>query len=484
MYLTYDIGTSALKVALVDSDGSISALSIQEYSPICPRPGLYEMAVEVYWNALVGGTREVISTSGASLKDLSAIGLASQGQTFVPIDASGKAMHNAIVWLDNRAQSTADCWTRDWLSVDAFRANTGYPYIPAELTVFKVAWLTEHYPEIRKAWKFLCLPDYLIYRLCGEVVTDPVTAQMTGFRDIRTGTWSPAFVGAGGIDVSQLPAVMDSGCIAGFVLPSVATEVGLPGGLPVCVGTNDQIAGSVGAGNTQPGIVTETTGTALVAATTCPTLWEEKQLVVGPHALRGSYYALAISMTAAIVLKWFRDMASPGKPYDHFLAEVEQISPGSDGLVVLPHFSGIGTPSFNPAARGAFIGLDLSHTKAHIARAIMESCACLLQECLEPMQRATEIRTVRSMGGAARSDVWLQMKADMLGIPIERPKCLDAASLGAAMLAATGIGRFGSLVEASDAWYRCAAIHEPNQSRHAEYQAVYSKYRALCSRLY
>lgn len=484
MYLTFDIGTSALKTALVDNQGSLAAISICEYSPISPASGFYEMPAHTYWQALIDGTREVITKAGISKDQIRAIGLSSQGQTFIPLDASGNALHNAIVWLDNRAQGVVDKWKDKWLSNDAFRLTSGYPKIPSELTVFKIAWMAEHAPQAHKAWKFLCLPDYIIYKLCGETVTDPVIAQMTGLRDIRTGTWSPPLLNAADINEGQLPRVLDSGTIAGVITPSAEAETGIPRGIPICMGTNDQIAGAMGSGNVRPGIVTETTGTALAVVATCDELWDSMELTVGRHAVKDQCFALAYAPTSAIVLKWFRDMAASNQSYDELLSEVAQIEPGCNGLTLLPHFAGSGTPSFNSDAKGAIVGLQLSHTRAHIARAIMESCACLLKECIEPISGGMQVDVIRSMGGAARSDIWLQIKADMLGIPVEKPACSDSASIGAAMLAALGAGDFNTLEEAANAWYHPIKTFEPNHSNASIYNEVYQRYRNVYNRLY
>jgi xylulokinase len=194
---------------------------------------------------------------------------------------------------------------------------------------------------------------------------------------------------------------------------------------------------------------------------------------------------MSFANTAAIVLKWFRDLCEPGADYDRFLAGVENIPPGCDGLTLLPHFAGTNMPTFDPHVRGAFIGLTVGHTKMHLARAIMEACANLLEECLEPLRRhSISVTQVRSLGGAAHSDVWLQMKADLVGVPVERPACAEAASLGAAMLAAAGIGRFTSVREASEAWYRSERMFEPDASRYNIYREIYERYQQLQKKVY
>ncbi len=485
LYLTFDIGTSALKTALIDQDGRALAVHTEEYTFHSPKPDWAEMKPQGYWRAAVRGTRAVIGGTGTLASSIAAIGFSSQGQTFVPIDRSGRPLHDAIVWMDNRAQGTADAWEAAWLSRDEYRRISGYPWLPAGLTVFKIAWLAQHAPEAHRAWKFLCLPDYLIYLMTGETVTDHVMAQFSGLYDLQTRRWDPRLLSAAGIGEEQLPAVLPSGALVGRLQAGPAEEMGLNAGVAVCLGANDQIAGALGAGNIRQGIVSETTGTSLALVATTADLLDDTRMVVGRHAAPGLSFAMPFAITSAIVLKWFRDVCGCGEDYDEFLAEVESVPPGSDDLTVLPHFAGTASPTFNASARGVIAGLALGHSRAHIARAIMESCACVLRECMEPiLDHGLSVDTVRSLGGAARSDVWLQMKADLLGVPVERPECPDAASLGAAMLAATGTGRFRSATEASEAWYRPSRIFEPDTSRAEAYACVYRRYLDLYQRLY
>ncbi len=484
VYLTFDVGTTSLKTALVSDDGRLLAISATEYTPQCPEPGLAEMEAELYWNAVVSGTRAVFAESGAKPGDLASIGLCSQGQTFVPLNADGQPLHNAIVWIDDRARDIVREWSSDWLSREDYQRTCGYPCIPAELSVFKIAWLARHKPQAHRAWKFLCLPDYLGYRLTGETVTDPVIAQMTGLYDMRTSRWEPRMLSAAGISEDQLPMVTKAGTVAAGIRADAAAELGIPSEVPVVVGTNDQLAAALGAGNNRAGIVTETTGTALSVLVSTPELVQDAPVIVGPHVVPGMHFALSIGMTSAVVLKWFRDLCAPQMPYQEFLRGVENVPPGSDGLTVLPHFTGSGTPHFNPDARGVISGLGLGHTRAHIARAIMESCACLLKECVEPLEDSgLSVELVRSLGGAARSDLWLQMKADLLGAPVERPANAEASSLGAAMLAAYGVGAFDSIVEAAEAWYRPERVFEPNTGLRDTYGRVYARYTSLYSDL-
>lgn len=482
MYLTFDLGTTALKTSLVGADGQLLAAHTAEYKPSSPRPGWMEMEPEQYWRALVAGTRAVLAA--ASTAALSAIGFSSQGQTFVPLDSAGRPLHPFIVWLDNRASDIAARWQAQWLSPERYRRMSGYPWVPAELTLLKIAWLREHRPQVHRAAKYLCLPDYLIWRLTGAFATDSAIAQQSGMNDVRAGEWSPELLAAVGIGTEQLPRIYPPGTVVGQTLPGPSAELALPAGVPVCVGCNDQLAGAVGAGNVHPGPVSETTGTSLAVIATCACPIEDERMYVGPHAAAGMWHVMPFAPVSAIVLTWFRDLGIGGT-YEDLIAAAAQIPPGSDGLTVLPHFAGTASPSFNPHARGAVVGLTLGHGRAHIARAIMESCACLLRELVGIIRdRGIAVERVRSLGGAARSDLWLQIKADMLGLPVERPACPDAASLGAAMLAAVGTGQFASVTEAAAAWYRPQMTFEPDPKQWDIYEEVYARYVALCERLY
>ncbi|MFO7946366.1 MAG: FGGY family carbohydrate kinase [Armatimonadota bacterium] len=485
LYLTFDIGTTALKTALISGGGAVVSAHEVEYSPHHPHADWVEMSADEYWKAAVEGTRRAFAQTSCSPDELSAVGFSSQGQTFVALDDDGEPLRDAIVWVDNRAADLADQWHEEWLSREEFRAITGYPWVAAGLTIFKIAWLAENEPQTHAAPHFLCLPDYLVYRLTGERATDYNIAQMSGMYDIRTGEWSEKLLEHAGISADRLPPVHPPGTVAGAVTAAAADELGIPAGVPVCLGANDQLCGAIGAGNVAPGIVTETTGTALAVIACTQELLDDERMYVGIHAVPDLYYAMPYANTAAVVLTWFRDVCDPEASYDEFLDGVEDIPIGADGLTVLPHFAGLNCPRFDISARGAIDGLTLGHTQKHIARGIMESCACVLTELLEPVRNhGVKVGRVRSLGRSARSDLWLQMKADMLGVPVERPACSDAASLGAAMLAATGTGQFDTLKQASEAWYQPESVFEPQEENSAAYREVYQRYKDTCERMY
>lgn len=479
-YLTYDLGTTSLKTALISEDGQITAACTREYTLLTPIPGQVEMLPDVYWQAVVETTRQVLSKANGEVR---AIGFSSQGQTFIPIDSEGRPLTNAITWLDTRSAAIAEEWGSTWLPPEAFSTISGYSWLQPGLTVFKIAWLRQHQPQVHRAWKFLWLPDYILYRMTGETATDPVIARMGGMYNLQSGTWDNTLLNAVEITPDQLPTILPCGSVAGRLRASVTDELGVPQGIPVCTGANDQITGALGAGNVRPGIISEATGTALAVVATTPTLLHGKGLTCGDHAVPGLFYAMSYANTSAVILTWLRDLCGQSEEdYARFLAGAAHIAPGCDGLTILPYFSG-GAPG-DPEGRGAILGLTLSHRRDHLARAVMEACACMLREHLEPFQQHMPITTVRSMGGAARSDLWLQIKADLLGLPLERPACQAPANLGAAMLAATGTGQFTTLATAAEAWYKPAAVFSPQPAGQAAYQAIYAQYKHFCQLMY
>ena len=477
-----------MKVALFRADGQLLALSIQELQLLHPAPEQVEIEAEVVWAAVVKGTTQVLAQAPGGGPAIAGIGMSSQAQTFVLLDGAGEPVRPAVMWIDTRAGKEAEEFRHKFKPEECL-PHIGKPAIDAIASAPKLRWLAKHDEEtLARARTLLLLPDYVLYRLTGQRVTDPVTAGSTGFFHPRRHEWwddAVQFAGAGHL---QLPTVKRPGELAGHLQAEAAHELGLPGGILCAVGTNDQLTGALGAGNVQEGTVSEATGTALALVMTAAAGDERERARVpgGPHPAGDHLrYLLAYSKTAGIVLKWFRDRFWPAKSYDEMFEKISQVPVGSDGVTCLPHFSGTATPHFNPEATGAFAGLRLSHTPAHLARAIVESLTFDLLLNLRLLEKSGgPVTTIRAMGGGARSGLWLQMKADVLGLSVERVACPEAASLGAAELAMVAAGEFASVAEASLALYRGDRTFEPDARRSAEYVEPLRRYEHLYRTLY
>lgn len=480
-YLGLDIGGTGTKAGVFDAAGKMLGFGRAAYSPPPDPRGFVEIPIEEIYNAARDAAREAASASNAEIRALS---ISSQGQTFVSLDHQDRPLHNAIIWYDSRASEQA---ARMQAEVDA-RGTADAPYIEAIATAPKVMWLREHYPErMARAARFLTLPDYFTYRLTGEAVTDPSTAASTALYAEDAPGYCREALEAAGIAESQVAAIKPSGTPVARVRLEAAAEWSLSTDTLVVAGTNDQYAGALGAGNCRPGIVSETSGTclALIALVESgpknlpPGFW------LGRFPVTRYQFVLAYAKTSGVVLDWFRRELGANRSFEELDRMAAQIPPGSRGVAVIPHFDGVVSPVPNPAVRGHIGGLSLGHTAADIYRAILESLAFCLRQNLEAMSESgVNCDALRCIGGGARSEVWLQIKADVTGRAVERPAVAEAAVLGAAALAAAGAGDFGSIEQSAEAFYKPGTAFRPDPGRSREYQDFYAAYLGLYSKLY
>lgn len=478
IFLGLDIGTSAIKVIAFDGRGRERGQARREYTLDKPGPQMLELDAEKYWHATVEALREL---TGAGLFDpamVAALGVTGQGETIIPLDAEGKPVHPAIVWLDNRATEEATEIAAEFTLDEVYR-RTGQPDVVPTWTACKILWLKKNKPEAFAATaRFLLVSDYIIYRLTGTFVSDHALNGSTLYHDMVRAEWWTEMLECIGVRRDQLPELRHSGHD-----PSPLTaDVGLPKGIPVLTTPIDQVAAPLGAGNTGPGMITETTGTVLGIAATCagPTYDVHRRAGIYRHAMSDYYVILPWVPTAGIILRWFRDELGCGRSFDELCEEASPIPPGSEGLVLLPHFSGAVTPVANPYARGVLYGLSLGHTRAHIVRAIMESVAFILRENIEILaQQGVGAREVCSMGGGASSTLWLQLKANVLNKRITTVNVSEASCLGAAIIAAVGCGHFAGFDEAVRTMVHPGAVLDPHAEEVAQYDRAYRRYERV-----
>lgn len=481
--LGIDLGTTAVKAGLFSADdGRLLALSKREYAHASPRDGWAEMEADEYWRAIVAGVRDVCHQA-AGWRAVS-IGLSSQGQTFVLLDEKDCPVRPAIVWLDLRAQSEADELLQK-LGARAWRENTGYPFCPAIASAPKLMWLARHESESWKRVRHVAmLPEFISQRLTGQYVCDPCDMESSGFYG-DNGWWQEA-LDAAGIPRSLFGEVKESGELAGRLTASAAAELGLTVGVPVGVGSNDQLTGAIGAGNVRPGMVSGTVGTAMAIIGTLPgDTAAGKNLPSSRHAVLGLRYALTFSNTSGILLTWCRDRFAPGRSYNDLISLACSVEAGAGGVTMLPHFAGMATPTFDSSVRGGLFGLTLAHGQGHILRAAMESVGFMARDAMELLRSNfhLEWRSLRILGGATRLQEWVQMIADITGAPIELPRCSEAAVLGAAILGGVAAGRLPGIAEAAERFYAPARTFAPAPDA-ARYEKPYRRYRAAMERLY
>jgi xylulokinase len=370
---------------------------------------------------------------------------------------------------------------------------SGQPEIGPIWPVTKYRWMSVHEPEVVKNTASFLLPeDYILFRLSGQFSGEYTLWASSLVFDIRRKQLSDEMLSFGGISATQIPTLYPSGTAFGNVSPECSAETGLSTKTKVVTGALDQLCAAIAAGNVAPGMVTESTGSvlALVASVKEPIFDAITRLPCHLHAVPDVYCLLPWNPTAGLTFKWFKDCfatdlvrqaeAEGVDVYDLLTQPAAQVPPGSDGLIMLPHLEGAFFPEFDAQVRGVFFGFTLSHTRAHFTRAIMEAVAYMLRRDLEGLQRlgagASELRL---LGGGAKSVLWSQIKADVCNLPVIMPGHREAAVMGAAMLAAVGVGYFSDIPSAARAMARPGSRVPPNPANRALYDAAFELYVSL-----
>lgn len=485
--LGIDLGTTAVKVGAFDvASGRPVAVSSQPYDLSTPQPDWVEVEAETYWDRTVRGVREVMRRAGREASAVS-VGLASQGQTFVVLDAQGRPLRPAIVWIDTRAHEELEDFAKA-VDFGRFYRNTGVPFPSVIDSAPKIMWVKRHEPELFAAARhILVLPAFIALRLTGEPVADPGNAGSTGLLDEATLGWWPEAVTAAGVDPALLGRAAPSGSAIGGLTPEAARELGLPEGIPVGAGANDQSAAAVAVGNRQPGQLSATIGTAMaVVGTVEPT--EEAYsagLLVGRHPLGGALSILAYAKTGAVLLTWFRRAFGLEESYEDLTHEAAHAPVGCDGLTCIPHLAGMGTPSFEEGVHGAFLNVGLQHQRHHFLRAMVEAV------CFGARDSVDQIRAVGAFsgdlivsGGATQSPSWMQALADCLQLPVRVPECAEAACRGGALLGLIAAGRRSEALSWPSSEEGREQRYDPDADLAPAYDDAYGRYVSAMNTLY
>lgn len=462
--LGVDVGTTAIKAAVFDTEGVEVGSHTEEYSLITPRAGHVELEVATYTETFARAVRGAMAVSAVAARDLLALGLSAQGETFVCLDQDDRPIGRAIVWMDNRASAEAAELEAE-LGRSVVHATTGQVAMDPIWPAAKLLWLRRHEPDrFGRTARFALLKDYLVHRLTGRLVSEDSLLCSTILWDISTREYWPEMLARLGITVDQLPEIATQGEIVGKLGDDVAAELGLEAGLPVSVGALDQACGALGIGNAVPGIFSESTGSALASVTIAEelTLDPAGRVPCFPAAVPGQYMLHNFS-TGGMVMRWYRDEFCASEVHIEELCgvnayqlidqEVEQVAPGSDGLIVVPHLQGSGPPDLDPDARGVIFGLTLAHSKQHLSRAIMEGVAMVLRRMVDSTtQLGIHVDEVISLSGGSKSAAWCQIKADATQLPVRTLRDAgSAACRGAAIIAGVGVGAWDDAVQVARA---------------------------------
>lgn len=484
--LGIDVGTTGCKAVVFDAAGRPLATARREYALAHPREGFWELDPEQVWQQVVSAIRETVATAGAGV---TALAVSALGEAVLPVDRDGLPLAGGAISADLRAATETDV-LRDRLGAAAIYAITGQP-ATAYYSLPKMMWWHRNAPDVyARTYKFVCFGDYVLMRLGLEPTIDATMAARTLAYDINRAAWSRTMIEAAGIDPDKLPTVVPSGSPLGRLGRQGAALTGLSADVDVVAGGFDQAcaalaAGVVAEGNGFYGLGT-TEALALAMRQPKPTL-SKLNVAVIPHAVPGILLAMTGSQTGGRLLRWCRDelcaeerMAAAVGNVDAYDLMLAGLTADPGPLMVLPHFAGSGSLDGDADALGAILGLSFNARRADIVKAVLEgvtyeqalSLARLDAEGVSPSRLAV-------VGGGARSDLWMQIKADIIGRPLARQQLFDASCLGAALLAGIATGVYASPQAAVDAVERSVRVFEPDERRHALHRRRLAAYGRL-----
>lgn len=489
--LTLDVGTTSVKASVYNKHLNVLSISIQEYELLTPGNGIVEIPADTYWEAAVRGIRKVLCESGIPKDEIEVITCTTQGETLIPVTREGNTLSNAIVWLDGRAVEEAEFINKRFLPKVIYSV-TGLPEITALCPVSKVLWLKKNRPDVyANAYKILLLEDYLIMKLTGEFVTNPALMCSTGYFNINSDELWHDVIKYCGLDADKFPNIVECGKKVALLSKNAAFEFGVPRSVSVSTGAMDQVASAVGAGNIKEGIVTETTGTALVVTAFCkePDYGNSLKVTFYRHAVKGKYLLTYVNQTAGIILKWFKDEfckdlsakcnVTGSSVYEEMDKIALEVPPLSNGLILFPHLTGTQYPEMNSSVRGVFLGVGLNVGRKHFIRSILESVGYMLRENIEAFnEMGVDVKEIRSLGGGARSKLWIQIKADINDKIFVTMEHEESTSVGAAILGGLSVGLFDNLEAACKLIKRKSTI-EPKKENIPLYDQAYFKYRKI-----
>jgi len=488
--LGVDVGTTGCKAVLVRGDGVVAGEATEEHPLSTPRPLWAEQDPEDWWRGTVASCRAVLDRAGVSPGAVAGIGLTGQMHGLVLLDRRGDVLRPCILWNDQRTAAQCAAIT-ERVGAGRVLEITGSPVLPG-FTAPKIEWVRENEPAVFARIARVLLPkDFVRYRLTGVSATDVSDASGTSLLDVARRRWSEEMLAALEVPRSWLPEVAESPVVSGHLAAAAAEATGLPAGIPVVAGAGDQAAQAVGCGVVSNGDAAVTLGTSGVVFAACREYRPEPEgrLHAFCHAVPGMWHLMGVMLSAGGSLRWYRDTigeperaraAAEGRdPYEVLIASAATVPAGCEGLMFLPYLTGERTPHADPYARGVFFGLTVRHGRPHLTRAVLEGVTYGLRDSLELMrQLGLSVTRIRASGGGARSDVWLQMLADVFGCEVVTVGSGQGAACGAALLAGVGAGVFPGVVEAARAAVDLTGSRTPGPDA-TVYADFHPRYRAL-----
>jgi len=478
--LGIDVGTTGTKTMLFSTNGAVLAHAYQAYPMYNPAVGFSEQDAEDWWQAICHTVRTVCKEAG--VREVAAISLSLQGGTMVPVDRDGKPLRRAMVWNDIRCTAEKEAYLQEVGPAGTMYEKTGWNLGPG-LPPMQIRWMKDHEPELfEQTAMFLSVPDYISLKMTGIAAVDLSDVGINQLGDIRRGCYDEDLLRFAGITEAQLPKIVTSGQVIGHLTQEAAAQLGLTTDTVLVAGAHDQYAVALGAGAVNAGDILIGSGTCWVVTAIGSEPAFETGLSQSVSAVPGKWGSLRSLSSGGVCLEWWRRNLTAAEdgtqlPFDVINAEAASRKAAEDGLFFIPFAGYAPKGKFQKAA---FWGLDLSHDRFHMARAILESVVFQVLLMMESFRTKPADTGIILTGGGSKSPLWRQLLADISGLPVRIPEVADMACVGAAVMAGMGCGIF------SDAQQGCRALAVkeqviyPDPERTAVYRPLFEAYKDRC----
>ena len=456
LFLGIDLGTSYFKAGLFDTNGILRGLGRKFVEKDTGDGVKCELPVDCFWSLLHQCLAEAYKQAKAKPKDIRAVSYSSQASSFLLLDNNDKPLTSLILWPDSRVKEM-DSAVRSISQRTDFQKTTGLGIsLSSQFCIAKLGWFRKNQPLLwGQVKRIMTISDYLTFGLTGETVSDLGTASLLGLLDIQKCQWWDDALQILELDKQQFSKPFRLGTMAGTITKEGARLVGLPSGIPFITGGLDHHVAALGAGLGQYNDMSESTGTVLACVNCRDEYFPEKDICIAPGLSDNHYFQMAFDENGANSLEWYRKQYAPELSFPDLLDMAAEINIGSGGLIAGPCTGSYKNPD-------GFIDVKQLHQHGHFVRAILESTALSLAGITEKLVGKNLPERVVSTGGGARSTLWRQIKADLLGIEFIVTECSEPACLGAAMFAAIAVGRFNNVWEAASKWIKNKEIVMPN----------------------
>ena len=475
-YIGVDLGTSAVKLIMMEKDGTIVSSVSKEYPLYFPNPGWSEQKPEDWKAAVLEGLKELVKDFDAT--QVAGISFGGQMHGLVVLDENDNVIRPAILWNDGRTQKETD-YLNNVIGKDVLSAETANIAF-AGFTAPKILWMKANEPENFAKIKKIMLPkDYIAYVLSGVFSTDYSDASGMLLLDVKNKKWSKKMCEICGVEESMLPKLYESYEVTGTVKPEIAKEIGFTDNVKVCAGAGDNAAAAVGTGVVGDGgcnISLGTSGTVFISSAKFG-VDENNALHSFDHA-DGNFHLMGCMLSAASCNKWWMDEIIKTKDYAAEQANITKL--GENHVFFLPYLMGERSPHNNPDARGTFIGLTMDSTREDMTQAVLEGVAFGLRDSIEVARSlGIPLTKTRICGGGAKSPLWRKMITNIMNMEVERITSEEGPGLGGAMLAAVGCGEYASVEEAAKAIVKVLDVEKPDPELVEKYEKKYQQFKTI-----